>query len=131
MFGQRTRRDRAADGPAARLGSRLLDAAPPRVRESYPLRRAGRRLLRRPVPGEVPERPIGAKLELTYHCNLRCSFCYTDSPRQTLAGSVQMGDEEWRRIVDQTIDLGVIEAVVTGGEPLLRRDLALDLVERL
>ncbi len=116
---------------AARLGERLLKAAPPRVRESYPLRRAGRRLLLRPPWMEVPERPIGAKLELTYHCNLRCSFCYTDSPRRTLARTAEMGDAEWREIVEQTIELGVIEAVVTGGEPLLRRELTLDVIDRL
>jgi MoaA/NifB/PqqE/SkfB family radical SAM enzyme len=116
---------------AARLGSRLLKAAPSRVRDSYALRRAGRRLLQRPASAEVPERPIGAKLELTYHCNLRCSFCYTDSPRRTLARTAEMGDEEWHRIVDQAIELGVIESVVTGGEPLLRRDLTLEVVERL
>jgi MoaA/NifB/PqqE/SkfB family radical SAM enzyme len=116
---------------AARLGSRLLNAAPSRVRDSYALRRAGRRLLQRPASAEVPERPIGAKLELTYHCNLRCSFCYTDSPRRTLARTAEMDDAEWRRIVDQAIELGVIEAVVTGGEPLLRRDLTLEVVERL
>src|SRR3954454_465360 len=88
---------------AAQLGTRLLNAAPPRVRDSYALRRAGRRLLRRGGPSVVPERPIGAKLELTYYCTLRCSFCYTDSPRRTLEGSLEMGDEDWRRVVEQTI----------------------------
>ncbi len=82
-------------------------------------------------PLEVPERPIGAKLELTYHCNLRCGFCYTDSPRRTLARTVEMSDEQWRRIVGQAIELGLIEAVITGGEPLLRRELTLETVERL
>ena len=80
---------------------------------------------------EIPERPIGAKLELTYHCNLRCGFCYTDSPRRTLARTAEMSDEQWRRIVSQAIELGLIEAVVTGGEPLLRRELTLETVERL
>lgn len=116
---------------AARLGQGLLRAAPPRLRDSYSLRRAGRRVLLRPPRMEVPERPIGAKLELTYHCNLRCSFCYTDSPRRTLARTAELADDEWRGIVDQVIEMGVIEAVVTGGEPLLRRDLTLEVVERL
>jgi len=79
----------------------------------------------------VPERPIGAKLELTYHCNLRCGFCYTDSPRRTLARTAEMSDEQWRRVVGQAIELGLIEAVITGGEPLLRRELTLETVERL
>ena len=109
----------------------MLRAAPPRVRDSYSVRRAGRRVLLRPPRMEVPERPIGAKLELTYHCNLRCSFCYTDSPRRTLARTAEMEDADWRRIVDQVIEIGVLEAVVTGGEPLLRRDLTLEVIERL
>ena len=87
--------------------------------------------MRRPDAEEVPERPIGAKLEMTYHCNLRCDFCYTDSPRRTIARTLEMSDEEWGRIIDEVIDSGVIEAVVTGGEPLLRRDLTLDTVDRL
>ena len=118
-------------GAASRVGARLLKAAPPRVRDSYSLRRAGRRVLLNPVIEEVPERPVGAKLELTYHCNLRCAFCYTDSPRRTLARTEEMGDAEWLRIADQAIDQGVIEAVVTGGEPLLRRELTLEVVDRL
>ena len=109
----------------------MLERAPAPVRHSYALRRAGRRLTRVARRSEVPERPVGAKLELTYHCNLRCSFCYTDAPRRTLARAGDMSDEQWLEIIDQALDLGIIEAVVTGGEPLLRRDLALQAVERI
>jgi uncharacterized Fe-S cluster-containing radical SAM superfamily protein len=107
--------------------------APGRVRRSYALRRAGRRLTgaRSERSGAIPDRPIGAKLELTYHCNLRCSFCYTDSPRRTLARTAEMDDAEWRRIVGEVVDLGVIEVVLTGGEPLLRKELTLEAVERI
>ena len=115
----------------ARARAQLIERAPPRIRGSYRLRRLSRRALHDVRPAEVPERPIGAKLEITYHCNLRCGFCYTDSPRRTLARSVEMDDEQWRRIVSQAIELGLIEAVVTGGEPLLRRELTLETVERL
>lgn len=92
-----------------------------------------RKKLRRSSPKftEAPERPIGAKLELTYACNLRCAFCYTDSPRRTLQRSVDLSDDAWRQIVEELIDLGIVEAVVTGGEPLLRKDLTLELIERL
>src|SRR3954454_3763736 len=120
----------------ARVGSRLIDRAPPRVRGSYRLRRVGRRMLHHIEPVEVPDRPIGAKLELTYHCNLRCGFCYTDSPRRTLARTAEMSEEDLGLIVVEAIDpaitdLGVIEVVLTGGEPLLRRELTLETVERL
>jgi MoaA/NifB/PqqE/SkfB family radical SAM enzyme len=80
---------------------------------------------------EPPAGPVGAKLELTYSCNLRCGFCYTDSPRRTLQRSTDLGDDDWRRIVEEAIAAGIVEAVVTGGEPLLRRDLTLEVVEAL
>ena len=64
-------------------------------------------------------------------CNLRCGFCYTDSPRHTLARTPELSDEDWLAIVDEAIELGALEAVVTGGEPLLRRDLTLEAIERL
>jgi MoaA/NifB/PqqE/SkfB family radical SAM enzyme len=85
-----------------------------------------------PAHGDAPpERPIGVKLELTARCNLRCGFCYTDSPRQTLQRVVDLPEEVWLDVVDQAIDLGVIEAVVTGGEPFLNPELTLAVVERL
>jgi MoaA/NifB/PqqE/SkfB family radical SAM enzyme len=90
--------------------------------------RDGRLNAQRP---HVPGRPAGAKLEMTYACNLRCGFCYTDSPRHTLARTPEMGDEQWAHVVDAVIESGVIETVVTGGEPFLRPEATLDAIERL
>jgi MoaA/NifB/PqqE/SkfB family radical SAM enzyme len=78
-----------------------------------------------------PERPVGAKLELTHACNLRCGFCYTDSPRHTLLRTPDLPDEDWHRIASEAADLGVIELVLTGGEPFLRRDLVLALLDEM
>jgi len=91
------------------------------------------RLGRRPARSltEAPDRPIGAKLEITYACNLRCGFCYTDSPRHTLQRTPELSDEEWREVVRQSLELGIVEAVVTGGEPFLRKELTLGVVETL
>lgn len=80
---------------------------------------------------EAPRRPIGAKLEITYACNLRCDFCYTDSPRHTLQRTPEMTDDQWLEVVRQSLDAGIVEAVVTGGEPLLRKELTLGLIETL
>jgi MoaA/NifB/PqqE/SkfB family radical SAM enzyme len=90
-----------------------------------------RRARWRPPETRPPANPVGVKLELTHACNLRCGFCYTDSPRHTLARTPELSDGEWGAIVDEAIAMGALEAVVTGGEPLLRRDLALDVIERL
>lgn len=104
------------------------------VDESFTLRRVARRL-GAAKPGrmreEPPELPIGVKLELTYHCNLRCTFCYTDSPRHTAEKTPDLGEEEWLGIVDQCLELGAVEAVVTGGEPLLRPEMTLAVIGRL
>ena len=68
---------------------------------------------------------------MTFACNLRCGFCYTDSPRHTLARTAELSDEEWLRIADELVEIGAIEAVVTGGEPLLRRELTIEVCQRL
>jgi MoaA/NifB/PqqE/SkfB family radical SAM enzyme len=101
--------------------------------ESFTARRLADRVGWRAVPPrpEPPPAPLEVKLEVTWRCNLRCGFCYTDSPRHTLAHTSDLPDEAWLEIADQAMELGVMEAVVTGGEPLLRRELALDLVDRL
>ena len=104
-----------------------------RREESFAWGRLLWRLGRRPRRAltECPERPVGAKLEITYACNLRCGFCYTDSPRRTLERTPEMSDEQWRGVVRQSLELGIVEAVVTGGEPFLRRELTLDVIETL
>lgn len=74
---------------------------------------------------------MGAKLELTHACNLRCGFCYTDSPRHTLLRTPDLPDDAWHRIANEAADLGVIELVLTGGEPFLRRDMVLALLDEM
>ncbi len=87
----------------------------------------------RPSSGKqaIPAVPVGAKLEITGRCNLLCSFCYTDSPYRTRIGEDEITDEGWLDIAQQCISLGVMEAVVTGGEPFLRKPLALAMLRRL
>jgi pyrroloquinoline quinone biosynthesis protein E len=73
--------------------------------------------------------PLGAKFEVTHRCNLRCGFCYTDSPRRTIERPTDLDAQAWAAIADDALGLGIVEAVVTGGEPLMRADLALGLVD--
>lgn len=103
------------------------------IDESFTLRRLARRFGWRPraLRAEVAERPVGVKLELTHACNLRCGFCYTDSPRHTLQRTPDLPDDAWLAIADRAADLGVIEVVLSGGEPFLRRELVFELLDRL
>jgi PqqA peptide cyclase len=67
------------------------------------------------------DRPFGLLAELTYRCPLACPYC---SNPLNLAG---YGDElttaEWRRVLVEAQELGVLQLHFSGGEPLLRRDL--------
>jgi len=113
--------------------SRAGHAVTIRLDRNLAARRVARRLGLWTPPGTAvpPEAPVGVKLELTHRCNLKCPFCYTDSPRHTRALSADLGDDDWRAVVADAIDAGVVEAVVTGGEPLLRKALALELLTTL
>ena len=77
------------------------------------------------------QRPLrNLRLSVTDRCNLRCSYCmpeaeYTWLPRQDI-----LDFEEIERLVDVFVSLGVNKVRLTGGEPLLRRDVT-DLVRRL
>jgi MoaA/NifB/PqqE/SkfB family radical SAM enzyme len=62
-------------------------------------------------------RPVSANLELTYKCNLLCSFCY-NSPkaRKELTG------EQWLVALDKMRAAGVFNLALTGGEAMCHRD---------
>src|SRR5579863_9566963 len=69
-------------------------------------------------------RPLGnLRLSVTDRCNLRCQYCmpledYTWLPREELLTFEEIG-----ALVDVFTGLGVSRIRLTGGEPLLRRDL--------
>jgi len=85
-------------------------------------------------PADVPARdpladqfgrPLRSlRVSVTDRCNLRCNYCmpqeeYVWLPRQEL-----LTFEEIARLVEVFTSLGVEDVRLTGGEPLLRRDLA-------
>ena len=50
---------------------------------------------------------------------------------KTLKPEPELDDEQWLGIIDEAIELGIVEAVLTGGEPLLRKRLTLEAAKRL
>lgn len=69
--------------------------------------------------------PLDFELELTARCNNNCRHCYINLPahdRQAVAAELSI--EEISHIADQAIDLGALWVLLTGGEPLLRRDFS-------
>lgn len=68
--------------------------------------------------------PIRGSFELTPLCNLSCKMCYVHLTKKQLANesSKLLSGKEWIQIIKQAIDLGMIEASLTGGEALLHPD---------
>ncbi|MSO46345.1 MAG: GTP 3',8-cyclase MoaA [Acidobacteria bacterium] len=83
------------------------------------------------MPLDQFQRPLrNLRLSVTDRCNLRCSYCMPEPEYVWLPREDILQFEEIERLVDPFLDLGVDQVRLTGGEPLLRRDLHA-LVERL
>jgi cyclic pyranopterin phosphate synthase len=77
------------------------------------------------------QRPLAnLRLSVTDRCNLRCQYCMPEQNYIWLPKEDILQFEEIDRLVDTFLDLGVRKVRLTGGEPLLRKDLPV-LVEQL
>jgi pyrroloquinoline quinone biosynthesis protein E len=68
------------------------------------------------------DRPFGLLAELTYRCPLHCAYC--SNPLNLADYRDELSTERWCRVLAEARELGVLQAHLSGGEPLLRRDLA-------
>ncbi len=67
------------------------------------------------------DRPLGLLAELTYRCPLHCPYC---SNPVTVPDTAELALPEWLRVLEQARQLGVLQLHLSGGEPLIRPDLA-------
>jgi cyclic pyranopterin phosphate synthase len=70
------------------------------------------------------------RVSVTDRCNIRCFYCMPEKDVQFVPRAEILTYEEIERFVRIAADLGVKKVRITGGEPLVRRDLHL-LVRRL
>ena len=69
-------------------------------------------------------RPLrNLRLSVTDRCNLRCEYCMPEDEYVWLPREDMLHFEEISTLVDVFLSLGVDRLRLTGGEPLLRRDL--------
>ena len=69
--------------------------------------------------------PLGASLELTERCNLHCVHCYLgDQDALRKNRTRELNTAQWLDIINQIADLGCLYLLITGGDPLLRKDFA-------
>ncbi|AMY12050.1 Antilisterial bacteriocin subtilosin biosynthesis protein AlbA [Luteitalea pratensis] len=81
-------------------------------------------------------RPYVVSWNLTYRCNLACEHCYLDAggkpqvESENFADRSELGTEECFRVIDEIATFAPeCLTILTGGEPLLRRDI-LEIVQR-
>ena len=67
------------------------------------------------------ERPTTLLAELTHRCPLHCPYC--SNPLDLLRAESEIGTEDWKRVLTQARELGVLQLGLSGGEPMVRKDL--------
>src|SRR5215212_6730093 len=71
------------------------------------------------------QRPLrNLRLSVTDRCNLRCEYCMPEDDYVWLPREDVLHFEEISALVDVFLSLGVDKIRLTGGEPLLRRNIA-------
>lgn len=63
--------------------------------------------------------PLNGTIDLTYRCNLGCIHCYVGNQ----GGSQdELNTGQWLKLIDEITGAGCLYLLITGGEPLLRKD---------
>jgi cyclic pyranopterin phosphate synthase len=78
-----------------------------------------------PLPDRLGRPLRSLRLSVTDRCNLRCSYCMPEQDYVWLEHADILTFEELARLVAAFLALGVDKVRLTGGEPLLRRELEL------
>ncbi|MFK5582971.1 MULTISPECIES: GTP 3',8-cyclase MoaA [unclassified Serinicoccus] len=63
------------------------------------------------------------RISVTDRCSLRCTYCMPEEGVPWLARPTMLSTEEVVRLAGVAVSMGIEEVRLTGGEPLLRRDL--------
>lgn len=66
--------------------------------------------------------PLYGAFELTGRCNLNCKMCYVHVMDQKDALKRELSTEKWKEIMDEAYASGMLFALLTGGECMLRPD---------
>jgi cyclic pyranopterin phosphate synthase len=70
-------------------------------------------------------RPVDyVRIAVTSQCNLRCSYCMREEHEERAETLPVMSQQEIKTIIAVLASLGVKKVRFTGGEPLLRKDMA-------
>ena len=76
-----------------------------------------------PTNREGINKPLWLLAEITYRCPLNCVFCY--NPVDYAKQHQELTTNEWLSVLNQGREMGAAQLGLSGGEPLLRKDLEL------
>src|SRR3954471_1244447 len=65
--------------------------------------------------------PLAVLAELTHRCPLSCPYC--SNPLELERASGELTTTEWKKILTELAEIGVLQIHFSGGEPTARRDL--------
>lgn len=67
--------------------------------------------------------PIAGNFELTARCNFNCPMCYVHMTQEQVdATGKELTARQWLNLAQAAKDRGMVFALLTGGEPLIRKD---------
>lgn len=67
--------------------------------------------------------PIAGNFELTARCNFNCPMCYVHLSQEDVnAQGKELTAQQWIKLARQAKDKGMVFALLTGGEPFVRKD---------
>lgn len=68
--------------------------------------------------------PIAGTFELTARCNFNCPMCYVHLTQEQLdaSGRKELTAQQWLELAKDAKEKGMVFALLTGGEPLVRKD---------
>src|SRR3954463_5067426 len=65
--------------------------------------------------------PLAVLAELTHRCPLQCPYC--SNPVELDRGGTELTTEEWKKVLSELAEIGVLQIHFSGGEPTARKDI--------
>src|ERR1700753_2539638 len=65
--------------------------------------------------------PLAVLAEVTHRCPLQCPYC--SNPVELDRAGSELTTDEWKKVLTELAELGVLQIHFSGGEPTARRDI--------
>src|ERR1700744_6200921 len=65
--------------------------------------------------------PLAVLAEVTHRCPLQCPYC--SNPVELDRAGTELTTDEWKKVLSELAEIGVLQVHFSGGEPTARKDL--------